>query len=113
MQSRFVALEYYSSDPNLFEPMVTRLKVRVTPNARSDQLVALSMDEVRMKIQAPAQDGKANTALVRLLSELLDCRKSQIQIIHGKKGRIKTIEIAGIDAPEVWRRLELHRDSSH
>jgi uncharacterized protein len=69
------------------------------------------MDEVRMKIQAPAQDRKANTALVRFLSQLLDCRKSQIQIIHGEKSRIKTIEIAGIDAPEIWRRLDLHRDS--
>jgi uncharacterized protein (TIGR00251 family) len=89
--------------------MTTRLKVRVTPNARSDQLVGLSTEEVRVKIQAPAQDGKANTALVRFLCELLDCRKSQIQIILGEKSRIKTVEIAGIDAPEVWRRLELQR----
>jgi hypothetical protein len=50
--------------------------------------------------------------LCGFLSELLDCRKSQIQIIDGEKGRIKTIEIAGIDAPEVWRRLGLHRDDA-
>jgi uncharacterized protein len=69
------------------------------------------MDEVRVKIQAPAQNGKANTALVRFLCELLDCRKSQIQIILGEKGRIKTVEIAGIDAPELRRRFELQRGS--
>jgi uncharacterized protein len=85
--------------------MVTKLKVRVTPNARSNQLVGRSMDEVRVKIQAPAQDGKANAALVRFLCELLGCRKSQIQIIQGEKARIKTLEITGLDAPEVWRRL--------
>jgi uncharacterized protein (TIGR00251 family) len=87
--------------------MRTTLKVRVIPNARRNELSAISQDEVRLKIQAPAQDGKANTEVIRFLAELIDCQKSRIAIKRGEKARNKTIEIAGISPEEVRRKLEI------
>lgn len=85
--------------------MLTTLKVRVVPNARRSELAAISQDEVRLKVQAPAQDGKANAELIRLLAQLIDCHKSSIAIKRGEKSRNKIIEIAGVSPEEVGRKL--------
>ena len=86
--------------------MRTTLKVRVIPNARCNELAAISQDDVRLKVQAPAQDGKANAEVIRLLAELIDCHKSSIAIKRGERARHKIVEIAGASSEEVWRRLQ-------
>jgi uncharacterized protein len=92
--------------------MLTTLKVRVIPNARRSELSAVSSDEVRLKIQAPAQDGKANAEVIRYLAELIDCQRSGITIKRGEKARIKIIEITGVTPEEVRRKLEAERNKS-
>jgi uncharacterized protein len=89
--------------------MLTTLKVRVIPNARCNELTAIVRDELRIKIHAPAQDGKANAETIRFLAEILDCQKSKITIKRGDKARDKTIEIMGISREEVRRKLEAER----
>jgi uncharacterized protein len=86
--------------------MLTTLKVRVIPNARRSQVSAIGPDEVRVKVHAPAQQGKANAELIRFLSELFDCPKSRITLTKGEKNRNKMITVSGIRPEEVRRRLE-------
>ena len=81
--------------------MLTRLKVRVTPNARMNAVVACTADEVRLKIRAPAVEGKANTALIEYLAELIGVPRSKIRIKLGEKGRTKVIEIDGPALDEI------------
>jgi uncharacterized protein (TIGR00251 family) len=78
--------------------MLTTLKVRVIPNARRTVLSAISQDEVRLKIQAPAQDGRANAEVIRFLAELIECQRSRIVIKRGEKARTKIVEIEGVRA---------------
>jgi uncharacterized protein (TIGR00251 family) len=85
--------------------MLTRLKVRVTPNARKNAVVSWTDDELRLKIKAPAVDGKANAALIEYLAELTDVPRSRIQINAGEKARIKTMEIDGLTPDEVRHRI--------
>ena len=85
--------------------MLTTLKVHVIPNARRSELSAISRDEIRLKVRAQAQDGKANAEVIRFLAELIDCQKSRIAIKRGAKARIKIIEIAGISREAVWGKL--------
>jgi uncharacterized protein len=85
--------------------MLTRLKVRVVPNARRSEVTGLSGEEVRLKVQAPAQEGKANVEVIRFLAELIDCPRSKIAIIRGEKARNKLVEISGVSPEEVWKRL--------
>jgi Uncharacterised ACR, YggU family COG1872 len=40
--------------------MLTTLKVRVIPNARRSEVSTIGLDEVRIKVHAPALEGKAN-----------------------------------------------------
>jgi uncharacterized protein (TIGR00251 family) len=85
--------------------MRATLKARVVPNARRSEVAGFMQEEVRVKIQAPAHEGKANAELIRFLSELIGCAKSSIIIKRGEKSRNKVIEIEGVSPQEVWRKL--------
>jgi uncharacterized protein (TIGR00251 family) len=51
---------------------------------------------IKVYLNAPAVDGKANTALVNFLAQHFVVRSSQIEIIKGLKTRQKVINIEGI-----------------
>ena len=85
--------------------MLIRLKVRVTPNARKNEVVACTEGEIRLKIKAPAVDGKANAALIEYLAELTDVPRSKIEIKAGEKARTKVIELEGPSEEEVRARI--------
>ena len=85
--------------------MLIRLKVRVTPNARKNEVAAGSGDEIRLKVKAPAVDGKANAALIEYLAEVTEVPRAQIKIRAGEKARIKVVELEGPSPEEVRARI--------
>jgi uncharacterized protein (TIGR00251 family) len=85
--------------------MLIRLKVRVIPNARKNEVAGFTGDEIRLKIKAPAVEGKANAALIEYLTELTDVPRSKIQIKAGEKARIKVVELEGPSPEEVRARI--------
>ena len=92
--------------------MLIRLKVRVTPNARKNMVVSWTEDEIRLKIKAPAVEGKANAALIQYLSDLSGVPRAKIQIKAGEKARIKLIEIDAPAPDEVRARIRAYASSS-
>lgn len=84
--------------------MSATLKVRVVPNARRDEVVGAYGDALKVKIQAPAMDGKANAALVEFLAGKLGISARQVTLVLGEKSRDKVIAIDGL-APEEIRAL--------
>lgn len=93
--------------PTSYNPaMVTRLSVRVTPNGKSNQIVAISQGTVRIKVRGVAKVGKANAELIYFLTDLLDCHRSQVDIIKGEKTRTKLLEIRDSDPEEISRKLK-------
>ena len=69
------------------------LTVHVSPNAKQKSIEWLDEDTVKVRITAPAVDGKANKALIEFLAEHFDVRKSKIQIVRGLTTRMKQVEI--------------------
>jgi uncharacterized protein (TIGR00251 family) len=76
-----------------------RLRVRVTPRAGRDRVVGVidlpDGAAVKIAVSAPAQDGKANAAVCKLLAKFLRTAKSNIAIVSGASARVKRVEIAG------------------
>lgn len=76
-----------------------RLRVRVTPRAGRDRLEGVidlpDGPAVKIAVSAPAQDGKANAALCKLLAKFLRTAKSNITIAAGASARLKQVAIAG------------------
>ncbi len=63
------------------------------PNASQNEFVGLHGDRVKIRIKAPAIDGKANAALIDFLSDEFSTSKSHIKIEQGELGRQKNIRI--------------------
>ena len=71
------------------------IKVRVIPNAKRNEVVGRIGSILRVKVSAPAVEGKANEELCFFLSEFFDVRRSMVYLRKGERGREKTIEICG------------------
>ena len=82
-----------------------RLKLRIVPNAKRDEVVGEHGDAVKIKVAAPALEGKANEALLEFIAEKLRIHRRDITLIAGEKSRDKLIEIANLDAAEARARL--------
>jgi len=59
------------------------LRVRVVPGAKQNQVAGVSGNRLRLRIMAPPVEGKANKALVRLLSKILKIRAADVAIVGG------------------------------
>ena len=82
-----------------------RLKLRIVPNGKRNEVTGEHGDAVKIKIAAPAIEGKANEALLEFLAEKLGLHRRNLTLIAGEKSRDKLIEIAGLDATEARGRL--------
>jgi len=83
----------------------SRLTLRVSPGAARSRVVGPYASGWKVRVAAPATDGRANDAVIRLLSSTCDVPKAQVQIVSGHTSRDKIISLTGLDADEVQRRL--------
>lgn len=77
-----------------------RITLKVTPKASSNS--CRGIEEVlpgqlglKVWVTAAPEDGKANKAVIELLSKLLRLPKSSISVIQGETSRLKTVMIYG------------------
>ena len=86
------------------------LTVHVKPNAREAKIESV-LDESTLKIsvKAPATEGKANKAVIELLSKFFGLPQSQIAIKRGLQTRMKHVELIGVEESEIAAKLESFR----
>lgn len=85
------------------------LAIRVTPRARRNEVAEVLNDgTIRIRLTAPPVDGKANRALIKFLSEVLNVPTSRISIVAGEKGRDKLVSIVDMSPEEAHRRILAH-----
>ena len=85
--------------------MATNISVKVQPNANHNEVIGQTGGVWKIKIAAPPDKGKANKELVDYLSDLLNIKKAQINILKGQTAHQKVLEIEGLDLPAVTGRL--------
>jgi uncharacterized protein len=73
--------------------MAQKIAVTVKPNAKKGEVKRLSDTEYRVTVQPPAQDGKANEAVIDLLADYFGIAKSAVKIIRGHSSRHKLLEV--------------------
>jgi uncharacterized protein (TIGR00251 family) len=84
---------------------VTTIRVHVIPNAKIDKVAGEHGDAIKIKLRAPAIEGKANTALHRFLAEKLNIPQRAIVLDRGERSRDKVLRIDGLSEEEVRSRL--------
>lgn len=82
----------------------TDFNVRIIPKSSRNEIAGREGYVYRIKVTSPPVDGKANKALISLLSKILKTPKKNIEIISGEKSRKKRIRINNISNDE-FRRL--------
>ena len=73
--------------------LIMIISVKVKANSR-DNRITKENGVITIRIHAPAQEGKANKAIVGFLSEAMDIPKSFIEIVGGMTSSHKRISIA-------------------
>jgi hypothetical protein len=83
------------------------LPVRAVPRASKNEIQGAHGDALKVRLQAPPVEGKANLALIRFLSDELGIPRAQLSIATGETGRNKAVLITGISKTELLKRLSL------
>ncbi|HXS70848.1 MAG TPA: DUF167 domain-containing protein [Patescibacteria group bacterium] len=91
-------------------PSDVRFAVRLTPRAALDQIDGVSDGILRARVGAPAVEGGANNALIRLIAEELGVPKTSVRIVAGASSRQKLVVVDGGDPDAIvarWPGLRL------
>jgi uncharacterized protein len=84
---------------------VTRVRLRVSPGAGSSTVVGRHGDGWKVRVAAAPERGRANEAVVDLLSSTLGVPRARVLLVSGASGRDKVVELAGLAPDEIDRRL--------
>ena len=86
------------------EPPCT-LELKVIPNAPRDEVAGWLGAALKVKIHAPALDGRANAALTGFLADRLGLPRRAVSLLRGDRSHHKVVRIDGASLDEVKRRL--------
>jgi uncharacterized protein (TIGR00251 family) len=69
------------------------LALKVIPSSSKNQICEIKETRLKIKIAAPAEDGKANEELRSFLSKQFECAKKDVFLVAGEKSRLKTVAV--------------------
>ena len=75
-----------------------RIAVRLQPRASRDEIVGLRDGTLVVRVSAPPVDGRANSALCRLIARRAGVAASRVSVVRGERSRDKLVEVEGVDA---------------
>ena len=81
-----------------------RFAVRLTPRGGVDRIDGVIDGVLRARVAAPAIEGAANQALLRLLATELGVSRSDVRLVAGAAGRQKLVVVDGVDPERVLDR---------
>lgn len=64
---------------------------------------------LKIKVSAPPEKGKANQCLLKFLAEELGVKKNAIAILSGQTTPLKRVQVSGISADELLKKLNLNK----
>ena len=83
--------------------MLLRLKLR--PGASRNRVDGCRDGVWEIRLTAPPVDGRANAALVDYLASRLGIPKRDVEIVRGRRGRLKTLAVEGLTEAQITARL--------
>ena len=85
---------------------VMKLSLKVVPGASRNEITGWSGESLKVRVTAPAERGKANAAVKKILADALHVPKAAIEIVSGITTPRKVVEIRGLTADELYERLD-------
>ncbi|MFK8110873.1 MAG: DUF167 domain-containing protein [Rubripirellula sp.] len=85
-----------------------RIAVHASPNAKRNHVGGCHDGALRVAVTAPADKGKANQAIEKMLVKALGLKSSQIELVRGQTSRLKVFAVSEPPADLQQRVLLLH-----
>jgi uncharacterized protein (TIGR00251 family) len=84
----------------------TILPVRAQPGARRNEIRGVQDGQLKVCVTQSPERGKANKALIEVLSKSLKLKKSQIELISGETSHQKRFVVHGLTPQELIARIQ-------
>ena len=81
-----------------------RFAVRLTPRSAVERVEDVVDGVLKVRVMAPAVEGAANNALIRVLADELGIARQDIQIVAGATSRQKLVVVDGVDPDAIVAR---------
>lgn len=75
--------------------------VRVQPRSSRNEIDGEWQGALRIRLNVPPVEGRANEALRRFLADCLNVPLAAVRIASGERGRLKRVEIQGAKAEQL------------
>ena len=78
-------------------------QVKVIPRAKRDEIAGREGNVLKVRLNAPPVEGRANEALIKFFADRLGIARGQVEIVRGKTSRHKVVQVRGVTAePLKW-----------
>ena len=81
------------------------LAIKAVPNAPRSAVVGWLGEALKVKVHAPALEGRANDELCEFLADTLALPRRAVTVLQGDKSRQKVLHVAGLTLAEVRVKL--------
>ena len=68
-------------------------RVKVVPNSSASKIVEVNEEFIKIKLNSPPIEGRANKEVINLLSKVLGVSKTSIVLLNGDKNKLKTFDV--------------------
>ncbi len=70
--------------------------VKLVPRGKRDEIVGVENDAIKIRVNAPPVEGRANEALLKFLAQRLNVACANVEIVRGETSRNKVVRVRGI-----------------
>jgi hypothetical protein len=81
------------------------LTLHIQPGAKKTEVAGAHGEALKIRLNAPPVDGKANDCLIAYLADLLDLPKARVLLESGLSSRSKRVRAVGVAADDVVVKL--------
>ena len=96
-----MSIKLTSSGANAFS-----IALKVVPGAKRDRIVGAYGEALKVAVAQPPEDGRANSAVEKLLREQLNLPRGGAALVGGFHSRDKVLRVTGLTRQELSARLE-------
>lgn len=86
--------------------MAVRIALKVVPGSTREGIAGWLGDALKVRVRAPAEAGRANEAVVRVVAAALGLSTEAVRIAAGGASPKKILEIDGLDLATLRARID-------
>jgi uncharacterized protein len=82
-----------------------QVAIQATPKANRNGLAGVHAGRLKVAVTAAPEKGKANAAVLEVIAEALELKRSQVSLVAGETDPRKVVLVTGVSADELRERI--------